>query len=411
MRAVAVVQAFVFILGLMAGSSHVHGQGSGPPAAQQARLLELQNTLKEKGAAQKAAAQAWARARGVPFRSELPDGKVLELQRLGPNGPVFYITNNIDAADTISTDEVWDGLGISLKGDGLTVGEWDSGRVLLEHPDLHPRAVQMDETDDPPPVHSDHSTHVAGTLIGSGEGNYLQAIGMAPLANLQAWDWNKDLEEMADAALSGLLVSNHSYAIAAGWIPYGQAEPNNWWWIGGSGDEDPNFGYYDAEAQALDQIANNAPHYLIVKAAGNDRWDIGPNLGETYTIVDQQGVSQGTSTESRPADCSQTGYDCLPGSTVAKNILTVGAVNDVNGGYLPLQGPSSVQMTGSGSQRLATALYLGGAQLLRGDCGYVDGGAQCQRLVAAVAGALSGQRSGRQIHARRDPESAGDSQY
>lgn len=34
---------------------------------------------------------------------------------------------------------------------------------------------------------------------------------------------------------------------------------------------------------------------------------------------------------------------------VAKNILTVGAVNDVNGGYLPLQGPASVQMTGFSS--------------------------------------------------------------
>ena len=148
---------------------------------------------------------------------------MLELQRLGPNGPVFYITHNVDAADSISTDELWPGgsTGLNLEGDGLTVGEWDSGRVLLEHPDLYLRSTQMDADDDPSPVHSDHSTHVAGTLIGNGGSQYPQAQGMAPAASLQAWDWNNDLAEMASAAANGLLVSNHSYSIAAGWIPCG----------------------------------------------------------------------------------------------------------------------------------------------------------------------------------------------
>ncbi|MEH6585776.1 MAG: S8 family serine peptidase [Halioglobus sp.] len=341
---------FLFV-GLLNSVSSAPGQGLVAANTQHARLATLQQTLKERGVAQKAQARAWAQQKGVPFRSELHDGKILELQRVGPNGPVFYITNNVDAADSISTDEVQPGgsTGLSLSGQGLTIGEWDSGRVLLEHPDLYDRSTQMDIDADPPPVHSDHATHVAGTLIGDGGSQYPQAMGMAPTAYLQAWDWNDDLQEMTDAAQAGLLISNHSYSIAAGWIPYGQAEPNNWWWIGGSGDEDPNFGYYDEEASALDQITNLAPYYLIVKAAGNDRWDIGPNTGEQYTIVDQNGVSTGTSTQSRPADCSQTGYDCLPGSTVAKNILTVGAVNDVTSGYSPLQGPGSVQMTGFSS--------------------------------------------------------------
>ena len=352
MRAISKGSGVFLLLWLSAGALYAQGLGGKAPSLQQqARLAELQQKLNDRGAAQRAAASAWAAAKGIPFRSELADGRVLELQRLGPNGPVFYITNNVDAADTISTDELLLGgsSGLNLDGQGLTVGEWDSGRVLLEHPDLYLRSTQMDSGDDPAPVHSDHSTHVAGTLIGNGGSQYPQAKGMAPAASLQAWDWNNDLAEMAAAAASGLLVSNHSYGIAAGWIAYGQAVPNNWWWIGGAGDEDPNFGYYDSEAQALDEIANNAPYYLMVKAAGNDRWDIGPEPGEEYTIVDQNGIAQGTSTATRPADCSQTGYDCLPGSVVAKNILTVGAVNDVNGGYLPLQGPASVQMTGFSS--------------------------------------------------------------
>ncbi|RLQ22567.1 hypothetical protein DWB85_06155 [Seongchinamella sediminis] len=351
MRATVTGTAVVLAIGL-ATSGLLWAQSKGPSSVSQDRLEQIRESLQARSIAEKAEARIWAGKHALPLRRELPSGRILELQRLGPNGPVFYISNNVDAADTISTDELWPGgsSGLNLDGQGLTVGAWDSGRVLLEHPDLYLRSQQMDENEDPPPIHSDHATHVAGTLVGSGGSQYPQARGMAPAASLQAWDWNNDLTEMADAAAAGMLVSNHSYGIAAGWIPYGQAEPDNWWWIGGAANnEDPNFGYYDSEAQALDQIANAAPHYLIVKAAGNDRWDIGPDPGETYTIVDQNGIALSTSTQERPADCGQTGYDCLPGSVVAKNILTVGAVNDVIGGYLPLQGPASVQLTGFSS--------------------------------------------------------------
>lgn len=39
------------------------------------------------------------------------------------------------------------------------------------------------------------------------------------------------------------------------------------------------------------------------------------------------------------------GYDCLPGHRVAKNILTVGAVDDLIGGYSPVAGPAAVNTT------------------------------------------------------------------
>ena len=97
-----------------------------------------------------------------------------------------------------------------------------------------------------------------------------------------------------------------------------------------------------------DQIAYDAPYYLVVKAAGNDRWDSGPEAGEAYTIVDQAGNPLSVSTEPRPADCAPDGYDCLSTTGVAKNILTVGAVDDLPGGYSPLARPSPVVMAGFG---------------------------------------------------------------
>ncbi len=90
MRAIPSGQAIFFSLGLLTGSFSALGQPLNPSDDQRARLVDLQATLKEKGVAEKAAARAWARGRGIPFRSELANGKVLELQRLGPGGPVFY---------------------------------------------------------------------------------------------------------------------------------------------------------------------------------------------------------------------------------------------------------------------------------------------------------------------------------
>ena len=274
---------------------------------------------------------------------------MLELQRIAPGlGPVFYITNNYDAADTVSTDEVWPGatLDPGLTGSGMTIGEWDGGAVLGTHSDLLGRVNQVDGVTEV----SAHSTHVAGTLIGAGAHPfYPQARGMAYAASLEAHDWNSDTAEMALAAANGMLVSNHSYGIAAGWLYLGDVPPDTWWWIGGadpSDIEDANFGFYDAEARLWDQIAWDAPYYLIVKAGGNDRWDIGPFPGEEYTVIDQDGNFLFTSTLPRSPDCAPAGYDCLPGHSVAKNILTVGAVDDLNQGYAPLAGPSQVQMTG-----------------------------------------------------------------
>ena len=43
--------------------------------------------------------------------------------------------------------------------------------------------------------------------------------------------------------------------------------------------EDPGFGFYSARTALWDEIAHNAPFYLIFKSAGNDRNDVGPDSG------------------------------------------------------------------------------------------------------------------------------------
>jgi len=288
-------------------------------ATNKAALNKLSIQFKKRSETARKHAKDVAKRSGLPVRQNLPDGGVMEIQRVSPTGiPTFYITNNADAADTVSTDEVHPGglTGLNLDGSGMTVGEWDEAAILASHQEFTGRVTQKDA---PSTISDFHASHVAGTLIAAGV--VPAARGMAYAASLDAWDWNDDTSEMANAAADGMLISNHSYGNATGWL---QTE-SGWWWLGGRLDtdiEDYNFGYYNDDAQAWDEIAFNAPYYLIVKSIGNDRDDLGDIP-----------VDLGSSTQPRNPDCYPDGYDCTPTISTAKNILTVGAVDAILGGY------------------------------------------------------------------------------
>ena len=326
-------RALIVALCCAAISAPLSAQNDVANATNKAALNKLSIQFKKRSEAARKHARNVAKRSNLPVRQDLPDGGVMEIQRISPTGkPVFYITNNADAADTVSTDEVHPGglTGLNLDGSGMKVGEWDEAAVLSSHQEFTGRVTQVDT----PSTTSDfHASHVAGTLIAAGV--VPAARGMAYAASLDAWDWDDDTSEMATAAASGMLLSNHSYGNATGWLE----TITGWWWLGGPLDsdvEDYNFGYYNTDAQAWDQIAFNAPYYLIVKSIGNDRDDFGPAPGIPYRIVDGSGdtpIDLGGSTEPRNPDCYPAGYDCTPTISTAKNILTVGAVDVILGGY------------------------------------------------------------------------------
>ncbi|MFZ4707370.1 MAG: S8 family serine peptidase [Bacteroidales bacterium] len=275
-----------------------------------------------------------AKEKGLVVYYADPNGSTIELQSLRNGMPVYYITDNLNAAKTLSTNEVWSGgsAGLNLSGAGQILGEWDGGGVLLTHQEYSGRVVQVDG---PIALHP-HSTHVAGTLIAQGVN--ANAKGMSHAASLQAYDWNSDASEMALAGAAGLKISNHSYGYITGWYSYS----GSWYWYGWipySETEDFGFGYYDNQSAAWDEIAYNAPGYLILKSAGNDRGE-GPSAGAGhYAWINDAWT---WSTTVRGKDGGTSGYDCIAYNGVAKNILTVGAVNDITSGYVQA---SNVVMT------------------------------------------------------------------
>ena len=303
------------------------------------RLILLAEKYESKYALKKIEAEKWAAERGLPVQTQLSTGVFIEIQEIVNSVPLYYATNNLNAARTISTDRVWPGgiAGLNLTGYGFTIGEWDGGGVLLTHQEFGGRARQRDYE---PSTHY-HSTHVAGTLIASGIIG--SAKGMAPEANLDAYNWTNDESEMANAAASGLLISNHSYGAITGW-EYDYRDDDKWAWFGDvtvSSVEDYGFGFYTGQSAEWDEIAYNAPYYMIVKSAGNDRNDGGPSPGEYHWVyINNQWTQRNTI---RDRDGGTDGYDCIPGGGgVSKNTLTVGAVNDIAGGY---SSPGDVSLT------------------------------------------------------------------
>lgn len=255
-----------------------------------------------------------------------PDIQLIKISDRGM--PMFYRLNNLQAARTVSTDDVWPGggAGYNLTGSATTTAQlavWDGGGVRLTHQELVGRVTQMDS---PGGTHP-HSTHVAGTMVASGF--QAAAKGMSYQANLSAYEWTDDTIEMATAAAAGLRVSNHSYGYAAGWE---YSAPYYYWYgdINISQTEDVGFGFYDSDTRDYDVIAYNAPNYLICKSAGNDRNDFGPGAGGGHYYWNG-GWVWGTTT--RDADGGTDMYDCIGWIGNAKNILLVGAVADITNGY------------------------------------------------------------------------------
>jgi hypothetical protein len=274
-----------------------------------------------------------AQQRNWPLYITLKQGNRAVLYGINRKGMPLYVTtyNNIISAATIGTTQLWPGGSTGLNLNGSTPGLkgriaiWDGGRVLGTHQELNGRVRQIDN----PPALNDHSTHVSGTLIAAGVNPAAKGMSFGAL-QLKAYDFNNHIAEMFGAADS-LVISNHSYGELAGWNY--NTDKSRWEFLGDPGDTvDYKFGYYSSEAQAWDSMSYNAPNYLIVKSVGNNRDVNGPDVGQPYYRYDKNGnmVSAGN----RPAGISSNnGYDVVPTYGVSKNIISIGAVNPIPGGY------------------------------------------------------------------------------
>ena len=259
-------------------------------------LQSRSSSLRLFDAMRRAEVKAWAETHNIPLRTEV-NGRIRALHLVENGKPVFKVTHNANAAISTAADMVFSSSSFGQNGEGVTVGVWDAGHVLDIHQELIGRVNLRDSSTEGVDY---HATHVAGTIAAAGV--RASARGMASMATIDSYDWDLVESELISVAATSsnqndkIYLSNHSWGFTAGW------DGEEFY-----GYED--FGRYSYMVKDLDDISYDAPYHLSVWAAGNDRIDVGngSQLGD--------GVYKG-------------GYDTLTAFPVAKNVLTVGAVND-----------------------------------------------------------------------------------
>ncbi len=321
----AVLSVVVCAAGLRAAEGD-GGAGLSDPQvrAARARQLESRSTATKRQAQAAAKRQGWA----DKVRTTEPGGRLTELMAIR-DGQVFVVTtHNVNAAISTAADQIRNISPYSVDGTGIAMGVWDGGAVRPTHQEFGTRVTVHDGASA-----ADHSTHVGGTIGAAGV--MPSALGMAPAVLIDSYEWTNDVGEMTSRAMSvpgeaGMIqVSNHSYGYITGW--------NGTRWYGNYPErESRGFGQYSNYVVEYDTVCYDAPYFLPFKSAGNDRNDFAPPAGTSFEYYNGSAwvwktYDPGTDPYSDGWD--DGGFDSIGHIGNAKNIMTVGAVNDaVSGG-------------------------------------------------------------------------------
>lgn len=194
-----------------------------------------------------------------------------------------------------------------LSGAGVTVAVIEAGaaaQIRSTHSDLAGRVSVVDAG-----TETTHATHVAGTIVSRGR-TFRGTRGIAPRAGIYGFNSANDAKDAILAANypHPAIASNHSYGSGLGW----ELESGSWTDQGSAA-----FGAYAPDSAKWDRMVagdlNQSPvNLVIVKSAGNDRDDVDASIAGA--------VRDCTSTYA-PSD-----GDCLDEFAIAKNVITVGAV-------------------------------------------------------------------------------------
>jgi len=237
-----------------------------------------------------------------------------EVQFVGFFPPPSHTPNDGSTAWTRADDVQ----ALGIVASGVTVSLWDGDEADDAHDDLAGRVVygESPRTN----TTSEHSTHVACTMAGNGSVTAALSGYALGAPTIVSYDYNDNVPNEYTQALTdhGIQVANNSWGAVVGWnFPSG----GPWTWTGNQGF----FGQYSStfDAQDYDDFVRD-DGLTIVWATGNDRND--PRDCCTPPVAGDPDFG------TNPADWDQgvgnNGYDTLGPRSTAKNVISVGAIED-----------------------------------------------------------------------------------
>lgn len=283
--------------------------------------------------------------------AKVKDSLKQNLAGFAGNIPLFYSVEETGANATANLDLLQSGSvsgAGTVNGNGIKITVFDAGRVQDTHEQFNSRAINKEAATEPKHF---HATNVNSVLIGNGTatGTFNQANVAYPKANAkgalpQATTDNYRFANTALgdnfqklATLPDLNISNHSYGVNVGWTNITAASAPvypgaGWYWVGNYelNSLDTYSGTYAINDYNFDKIVYQQPQQIIVKSTGN-YYGLGPTGNQNKYKYDSQlkvYVPFAAGDVIPAANCSLD-YNCIGYGSLAKNIITVGAVNQL----------------------------------------------------------------------------------
>ena len=241
------------------------------------------------------------------------------------------VPNNLDARISHNVPEFE--REFPQRGATVAVAIFDEGRILATHQEFQKNSVSRIVAKTAKPT-ARHSTHCAGTVGAVGVKPI--AIGMATMVKIFSYDWDNDAQKLQNDA-DNFQVSSHSYGPLSGWVR-GFPKAGIWnWWGGLNANEDSRYGKYTDDCSPFDEVLFQKPNVTTFFAAGNDRGNAPLSQPTTHFVVETNSFSS----KVRPRIGGTTGLDSISGTGLAKNVICIGAVNDIPQGA----GTNAIQIT------------------------------------------------------------------
>lgn len=260
------------------------------------------------------------------------------------NRPFFWSSEDKPANRSANVIPLQDGTlaglnGTKITGTGIVVTVFDGGRVLENHNEFVEGGVSRVTNKEATTVeYSSHGTNVTGLIIANGSGNLTnyeagRAQGVLPAGKVDAYSFKSTALGANYEKLTSVKpnISNHSYGIATGWY-YDNTPVPGWYWFGNYefNTKDTYSGAYYEQDANFDKIVYDNPNAIVVKSAGNYFGD-GPSATDKKFKWDntQQKYVEFLPTDILPDKNCSKGYNCIGWGSLAKNIIVVGATEQL----------------------------------------------------------------------------------